>query len=188
MIDDVRQRIRKLEDAVRALTEKPVVFFKRLHPDAVIPQYKSTEAAGMDLFALEDTTLCGTSVTVSNANQLGIPSKNGLIPVTASSKLVRLGFAIELPRGYEAQVRPRSGLSTKGVTIPNSPGTVDSDYRGEMMVIMSYNGDGNFRISKGDRIAQLVITKVAQASIVDVGDEQLSSTDRGTGGFGSTGK
>jgi dUTP pyrophosphatase len=99
---------------------------------------------------------------------------------------VPTGFALELPEGYEAQVRPRSGLALKhGVTVLNSPGTVDSDYRGEVMVLLVNHGSVPFTISRGDRIAQLVIAPVTQVEIVSV--EALGATDRGPGGFGSTG-
>jgi len=100
--------------------------------------------------------------------------------------LVPTGFALELPPGYEAQVRPRSGLALKhGVTLLNSPGTIDADYRGELMVILINHGTEQFLVQRGDRIAQLVIAPVASVQIVAV--EALGDTDRGPGGFGSTG-
>ncbi len=100
--------------------------------------------------------------------------------------LVPTGFALELPHGYEAQVRPRSGLALKhGITILNSPGTIDADYRGEVMVILINHGTEPFLVQRGDRIAQLVIAPVAQVEIVAV--EALGETERGPGGFGSTG-
>jgi dUTP pyrophosphatase len=96
------------------------------------------------------------------------------------------GFALELPDGYEAQVRPRSGLALKhGVTLLNSPGTIDADYRGEVMVLMINHGSETFTIRRGDRIAQLVVAPVSRVDLVAV--EVLGETERGPGGFGSTG-
>jgi dUTP pyrophosphatase len=100
--------------------------------------------------------------------------------------LVKTGLAIALPDGFEAQVRPRSGLALKnGVTVLNTPGTIDADYRGEIGVILVNFGEENFRISRGMRIAQMVIAKYTRAIFEEVGD--LSETTRGEGGFGSTG-
>jgi len=101
--------------------------------------------------------------------------------------LVPTGFAMALPPGYEGQVRPRSGLALRhGITLPNSPGTIDSDYRGEVKVILMNAGREPFRISRGDRIAQLVVAAVARATWCEV--TTLDETDRGAGGFGHTGK
>jgi dUTP pyrophosphatase len=100
--------------------------------------------------------------------------------------LVPTGFALAIPEGFEAQVRPRSGLSTKhGVTVPNAPGTIDADYRGEVMVALINLGREDFTVEPGMRVAQLVFAPVARADIAEVAE--LSSTERGTGGFGSTG-
>lgn len=100
--------------------------------------------------------------------------------------LVPTGFALELPDGHEGQVRPRSGLAVRhGVTLLNSPGTIDSDYRGEVSVVMINHGDQPFEIRRGDRIAQLVVVAVAEVRVEEV--ETLTDTDRGAGGFGSTG-
>jgi dUTP pyrophosphatase len=130
-----------------------------------LPSYHSKHAAGLDLVA-----------AVTEPAELA-PGGRSLVPT---------GFALELPEGYEAQVRPRSGLALKhGVTLLNSPGTVDSDYRGEVMVLLVNHGSVPFTISRGDRIAQLVIAPVTQVEIVSV--EALGATDRGPGGFGSTG-
>lgn len=143
------------------------VGWKKLHPDAKVPTYGSAEAAGADLYAIEEVRLSTTSIT-----------------------LVRTGLAIQLPKGFEAQVRPRSGLALKhGVTVVNAPGTIDSDYRGEIGVIMTMIGRteyAGFRIAPGERIAQLVIVPVMRANFTAINGE-LSSTDRGAGGFGSTG-
>ena len=101
-------------------------------------------------------------------------------------RLVRTGLALAIPPGYEAQVRPRSGLAAKhGVTVLNSPGTIDADYRGEIKVILINHGQAAFVIKRGERIAQMVIAPVVQAQLVPVAS--LTITDRGSGGFGSTG-
>jgi len=147
---------------------------KKLHPDAVIPRYATPGSSGLDLVALESVVIeAGKTV------------------------LVKTGLAIAVPNGFELQVRPRSGLSLKTfLRVANSPGTVDSDYRGEVCVIMTntavpcYGSSGandytDEHIKKGDRIAQGVVCPVVQAEIEEV--EELDSTDRGAGGFGSTG-
>ena len=133
--------------------------------DLALPRYETAHAAGLDLSACipADITL--------------MPGKRALIPT---------GFAIALPVGYEAQVRPRSGLAAKhGVTVLNSPGTIDADYRGELAVILVNLGDVAFTIQRGMRIAQLVVAPVAQATLVETAE--LPPTARGAGGFGSTG-
>ena len=132
---------------------------------AIIPEYKTSGAAGADLCALLDEPL--------------------VIPA-GSSAMVPTGLFFEIPVGYEVQVRPRSGLAAKnGVTVLNSPGTIDSDYRGEIKVILINLGAADFTINSGDRIAQMVIAPVTQASFTLT--DSLSETERGTGGFGSTG-
>ncbi len=134
--------------------------------DLPLPAYQSVLAAGLDLLAAVD----GTTTLA--------PGARALVPT---------GLAMALPAGYEAQVRPRSGLAAKhGVTVLNTPGTIDADYRGEVKVILINLGDAPFEISRGDRIAQMVIAPVLQADIVEV--EVLSETERGAGGFGSTGR
>jgi dUTP pyrophosphatase len=134
--------------------------------EEVIPRYGSVHSAGADLKAAIDGTL-----TLS-------PGEHRLIPT---------GIRLELPEGYEAQVRPRSGLALKhGVTVLNSPGTIDSDYRGEIGVILINLGDKDFEITWGDRIAQLVISPVITADFVPI--LELNETARGSGGFGSTGR
>jgi dUTP pyrophosphatase len=101
--------------------------------------------------------------------------------------MVPTGLTIALPSGYEAQIRPRSGLAAgHGVTVLNAPGTVDADYRGEVSVLLINHGDAPFAIRRGERIAQMVIAPVAQVQLVAV--DQLSTTDRGSGGYGSTGR
>jgi dUTP pyrophosphatase len=133
-----------------------------------LPAYQSAHAAGLDLTA-----------AIADAEPLTLlPSRHALVPT---------GLAIALPEGFEAQVRPRSGLAAKhGVTVLNSPGTIDADYRGEIQVILINHGAEPFVIRRGERIAQMVIAPVVQAELVRA--ETLSSTDRGSGGFGSTGR
>ncbi|MEO0979573.1 MAG: dUTP diphosphatase [Pseudomonadota bacterium] len=131
-----------------------------------LPAYQSDLAAGLDLVAAVDTPV-----------QLA-PGARALVPT---------GLAMALPAGFEAQVRPRSGLAAKhGLTVLNTPGTIDADYRGEVKVILINLGDAPFEIVRGERIAQMVIAPVLQAVITEV--ETLSETQRGAGGFGSTGR
>ena len=142
--------------------------FKRLsHGEGLpLPAYQSKGAAGMDLRAALDETM-----------QLN-PNQRTLIPT---------GFAIAIPDGYEGQVRPRSGLAFKhGISIPNTPGTIDCDYRGELKVILINLGEKPFLIERGMRIAQLVIAPVVQLNVTLV--SELDETERGEKGFGSTGK
>lgn len=133
-----------------------------------LPAYQSVHAAGLDLLAAVPE---GAPIVLA-------PGKHALIPT---------GLTIALPPGYEAQVRPRSGLAAKhGVTVLNAPGTVDADYRGEIGVLLINHGDAPFPIRRGERIAQLVIASVVRAELVPAAS--LSATDRGGGGFGSTGR
>ena len=133
-----------------------------------LPAYQSADAAGLDLLAAVPE---GTPMVLA-------PGKYALIPT---------GLTIALPPGYEAQVRPRSGLAAKhGVTVLNAPGTVDADYRGEISVILINHGGAPFPIRRGERIAQMVIASVTRAELVAAAS--LSATDRGSGGFGSTGR
>ena len=128
-----------------------------------LPQYASEHAAGLDVVAAEDIAL--------------EPGQRHAVPT---------GFAIEIPHGYEVQVRPRSGLALKhGITCLNTPGTIDSDYRGEVKVMLANLGSERFVAARGERIAQLVPAPVLHASFEEVGE--LSDTRRGSGGFGSTG-
>jgi len=145
------------------------VRFKRLHEDAQLPERQSDEAAGFDLHAyLPD-------------GKIGIPP--------GERKVVNTGFAMQLDAGYEGQVRPRSGLAIKhGVTVVNSPGTIDSDYRGEVKVGLINLGNTTFILEPGRRVAQLVIMPVARTSVLILeDDEELESSARGDGGLGSTG-
>jgi dUTP pyrophosphatase len=138
---------------------------KRLRPSAVMPAYQTELAAGLDLSADLDAP-----VTLE-------PGAIALIPC---------GFAMALPPGFEAQVRPRSGLATKhGISMPNAPGTIDADYRGEVKVPLINLGRAPFVVEPGTRIAQMVIARVERAQVREV--EILTDTARGAGGFGSTG-
>lgn len=142
------------------------VRFKRLRAGAQVPAYQSEHAAGLDLHACLDAPL-----TLA-------PGDIALVPC---------GFAMAIPHGFEAQVRPRSGLATKhGIGMPNAPGTVDSDYRGEMMVPLVNLGRAPFTVEHGMRVAQMVIAPVARAAVREV--DELDGTARGHGGFGSTGR
>jgi len=128
-----------------------------------LPAYATPGAAGMDVVSAEDVTLA-----------------------PGGRHAVATGLALAIPQGYEIQVRPRSGLALKhGITVPNTPGTIDADYRGELKVILINLGPEPFVIARGDRIAQLVLAPVMQAVWQEV--EELDATARGTGGFGSTG-
>jgi dUTP pyrophosphatase len=133
-----------------------------------LPAYQSADAAGLDLVA----------AVPENAPLVLSPGKHAMVPT---------GLAIALPPGFEAQVRPRSGLAAKhAVTVLNSPGTIDADYRGEISVILINHGEAPFTIRRGERVAQMVIAPVVQAELVVA--SALSTTDRGGGGFGSTGR
>lgn len=136
---------------------------KKLHQDAYIPKYQTSGAAGFDIHSIENVT---------------IPS--------GESKLIKTGLGMAIENGYELQIRPRSGLALKnGITVLNTPGTIDSDYRGEIMVLLINHSKQDFIITKGDRIAQGVVSKVYQADFVEV--SELDDTQRGSGGFGSSG-
>ena len=137
---------------------------KRMYPDARLPQRATEGSTGLDLFAYI--------------------KKSGRITLEEKPKLVGTGIAVEVPRGYDVQIRPRSGLSARGVVA--ALGTVDSDYRGELLVTMYTLGRGSsFEIRHGDRIAQLVVSKLADLPVEEA--EELSGTERGHQGHGSTG-
>lgn len=138
------------------------VRIKRLHPDAKIPKYQTPGSAGMDLHAIEEVQIPPHDIAH-----------------------VRTGIALQIPPCYEAQVRPRSGLAKIGVTVANSPGTIDSDYRGEVIVLLGNHAATPVTLLAGDRIAQIVFATVAQAELIEV--DELFATSRGEGGFGSTG-
>ena len=137
------------------------VKIKLLHPNARMPEYKTDGASGMDLYALEDSWLWGTE-----------------------TRLFITGLSVEIPGGFEAQIRPRSSMTRRGILC--HLGTIDSDYRGYIGVVLTNLSASDQRIKAGDRIAQLVIAPVARVEVVQV--EELSDTVRGAGGFGSTGR
>jgi len=144
----------------------PRVQIKKLRANAIVPRYMSELAAGLDLAA-------------------AIPETLTIPPHTWQT--IGTGLAFALPPGYEGQVRPRSGLARNfGVTLVNAPGTLDADYTGELMIMLINHGDKPVIIEPGHRIAQLVIAPVLQAELVEV--DELAPTDRGSGGFGSTGR
>ena len=138
---------------------------RRLRPGAILPRYMSETAAGLDLCACLEAPL------------VLAPGERALVPT---------GIAVEIPAGHEGQVRPRSGLAIRhGVTLLNTPGTVDADYRGEVGVILVNLGQQPHRVQPGDRIAQLIVAPVERVEVVEV--EALAGTTRGAGGFGHTG-
>lgn len=142
------------------------VAIKRLpHGEGLpLPAYATEHAAGMDVVSAEDVTLA-----------------------PGARHAVATGLALAIPEGYEIQVRPRSGLALKhGISVPNAPGTIDADYRGELKIILINHGDAPFAIARGDRVAQLVLAPVAAARFEEVAE--LDETARGAGGFGSTGR
>lgn len=144
-----------------------ILKIKRLenNQDLALPKYETLGSAGMDLQAAID---------------------EAIIIKPGEVKLIKTGLAIALEVGYEAQVRPRSGLALKnGITVLNTPGTIDSDYRGEVCVILINHSQTEFKVERGMRIAQMIIAEYKQAKVVEVKD--LDETVRGTGGFGSTG-
>ena len=141
------------------------ILIKKLSKTAIIPKYETQGASGVDISANinEDLTL-----------------------VTNESILVPTGIAVSIPQGFEIQIRPRSGLAAKkGISVLNTPGTIDADYRGEIKVILINHGNEPFIIRNGDRIAQMVVCPIVQAKFEQV--DELSDTERGSGGFGSTG-
>jgi dUTP pyrophosphatase len=147
------------------MTDAVGVRIKRLpHGEGLaLPAYATPGAAGMDVLAAEEVTLA-----------------------PGARHAVATGFSVAIPAGFEIQVRPRSGLALKhGISVPNTPGTIDSDYRGELKVIVINHGAEAFHIARGDRIAQLVLAPVTQAAWQEVAE--LDETARGAGGFGSTG-
>lgn len=136
---------------------------KKIHKDAKIPNYAHQGDSGMDLYSVEEATI-----------------------EPGERKMVGTGLQISLPKGFEAQVRPKSGLAANfGVTVLNTPGTIDSSYRGEIVIIVANLGKESFKVEKGKKIAQMVIARVEEAEIKEV--EELDDTARKDGGFGSTG-
>jgi dUTP pyrophosphatase len=144
----------------------PKVRFQKLRPGALVPRYMSAGAAGMDL-----ASAASEPIPIPPGGRAAVPT----------------GLAFAIPPGYEGQVRPRSGLARKfGIGLPNSPGTIDSDYRGEVLVLLVNLGAEPFVVNPGDRIAQLVIAPVVIAELEET--ESLDGTVRGDGGFGHTGQ
>lgn len=138
----------------------------RIRPEAKLPAYQTEGAVGLDLCAAID---------------------DEIVIAKGERKLIPTGFAIAIPEGHEGQVRPRSGLALKhGITVLNAPGTIDPDYRGEVMVLLINHSEAPFTIRQGERVAQLVICPVAKANLVLV--DSLDTTTRGDGGYGSTGR
>lgn len=136
--------------------------------DLPLPAYQTVEASGMDLYACVEEDII-------------------LLPL--ERKLVPTGIKLAIPSGYEGQVRPRSGLANKhGITVLNTPGTIDADYRGEIGVILYNSSKDPFVIKRKERIAQIVFQKIEKATIVEIEEDELETTARGEGGFGHTGK
>ena len=141
------------------------ILIKRLSKDISLPKYETDGSSGMDL-----------SAYIENEIEI-LPGKSAIIPT---------GLAVSIPKNFEIQIRPRSGLAAKNkISVLNTPGTIDADYRGELKVILINHGDKIFKIEKGLRIAQMVLCPVIKATIKDV--DILETTKRGSGGFGSTG-
>ena len=146
--------------------EEVEVRFARIHEDAQAPTQGTLEAAGWDLRALEDTEV-----------------------IRGESSRIRTGLAVAIPSGWEGQIRSRSSLGAKGMIMPNGVGTIDSDYRGELMILATWIGEGNsIKLAKGERVAQLLIAPVPLTKFTEVDFEDLSQTERGEGGFGSSGR
>ena len=143
-----------------------LVQFAKLDSEALVPTQGSAQAAGWDLYALEEVVV-----------------KRNI------SSMIRTGLAIAIPEGWEGQIRCRSSLGKKGLIMPNGIGTIDSDYRGELMVLATWIGEGQeFIVHKGERVAQLLFSPVPLVEFVERDYNQLSSTTRGSGGFGSSGR
>lgn len=152
---------------MRLIMDGPIkVRVAKTTANAKLPTRGSINAAGWDLYAIEETTIS-----------------------FRKSMKVRTGIHVAIPRGYEGQVRARSSLGKKGLILPHSIGTIDSDYRGELFVLMTWIGENKaYTITAGERIAQLLISPVPEVSFTEVDITELGQTERGTGGFGSTGK
>jgi dUTP pyrophosphatase len=145
---------------------RPTVAFRRLRPGAQVPRYMTPAAAGLDLAAALEG-----AVTLAPGDRAAIPT----------------GLAVAIPPGFEGQVRARSGLARhQGITLANSLGTIDADYRGEVSILLINHGREPYTVEPGERIAQLVIAPVVQAELIEL--DELPPTERGAGGFGSTGR
>tara|TARA_B100001113_G_C20801541_1_gene488446 strand:- start:55 stop:504 length:450 start_codon:yes stop_codon:yes gene_type:complete len=142
------------------------VEFAKLSPQAKLPTRGSSQAAGWDLYALEETII--------NRRK---------------SSMIKTGLAVAIPEGWEGQIRCRSSLGKKGMIMPNGVGTIDSDYRGELMVLATWIGEGeSFTVKAGERVAQLLFAPVPNVEIIETEYEKLGQTERGKGGFGSSGQ
>ena len=140
--------------------------FAKLSPQAKLPTRGSSQAAGWDLYALEETII--------NRRK---------------SSMIKTGLAVAIPEGWEGQIRCRSSLGKKGMIMPNGVGTIDSDYRGELMVLATWIGEGeSFTVKAGERVAQLLFAPVPNVEIIETEYEKLGQTERGKGGFGSSGQ
>ena len=138
---------------------------KKISSSVLIPKYETSGSSGMDIAA---------------------HIEKNIIIHPGEKAIITTGFAISIPRGYEVQIRPRSGLAAKkNITVLNTPGTIDADYRGEIKVLLINHGKEKFVIENGERIAQMVVCPIVQANLEEV--KELSETERGSGGFGSTG-
>ena len=148
------------------MDEPPIVKIAKTEPNARIPTKGSAHAAGWDLYCLEETVVS-----------------------FRSSVKIRTGLRVAIPEGYEGQVRARSSLGSKGLILPHSIGTIDADYRGELFVLMTWIGNGDsYKVKSGERIAQLVISPIPNVQFSEVEVGKLGDTERGEGGFGSTGR
>ena len=142
------------------------VLIKKLYPSVQLPSYKTSGASGMDLMAFIEKSI------------ILEPGKSSIVPT---------GLSVAFPKEYEIQIRPRSGLAAKNnISVLNTPGTIDSDYRGELKIILFNHGNENFKINNNDRIAQMVLTPIIKMDLDET--NELPETVRGKGGFGSTGK
>jgi len=152
-----------------------IIKFKKLNEKAVIPKYQTAGSAGFDFHAVIEDRLTWNG-------------EKGCVTILPHEQLViKTGLSVEIPQGWQMEIRPRSGLAFKySITVTNSPGTIDSSYRGKILIILFNLGKNNFIINNGDRVAQGVIMPAPIFSIIEV--DKLTKTERGTGGFGSTGK
>ena len=148
------------------MREHLTVEFAKLSVDAKLPTQGSAQAAGWDLYALEET-----------------------IVEKEKSSMIKTGLAVAIPEGWEGQIRCRSSLGKKGMIMPNGIGTIDSDYRGELMVLATWIGEGDsFTVKAGERVAQMLFAQVPKVKIIETEYSNLGNTERGDGGFGSSGK
>lgn len=171
--NETKEKLEQLE--ILSEAEKPPIQIQLIHPDAKIPTKATPYSAGYDVCAIEEQIVRTheTKPFFSESPYVGT--------------LVKLGFKIAIPIGYEIQIRPRSGLALKyGITCLNSPGTIDSDYRGEVGVILINHSNQEYTIKKGDRIAQMIVAKAPESEFILVND--LETTERGEGGYGHSGK